>query len=144
MQSNEKQQKAIITKDMVITGSVEVITDMEIHGVVHGNVTSQGNLLITGIVEGDIVTKGATIVASKMQANISANDYIDIHEDCEITGDLSANNISVNGSVKGNLNASGHIALKEKSMVLGDLQTGSLEIRKGAVINGKIAFTPTN
>lgn len=137
-------QKAIITKNMIITGSVEVVTDMDIHGTVHGSVTSQGNLLVTGLVEGDIVTKGVTIVTPKLQANVSASDFIDVHENCEIIGNLSANNISINGSIKGDINALGHIILKENAVVAGDLQTGSLEIKKGAVINGKIAFLPAN
>ncbi|GEM_PF-3854338 len=141
VQQAENMQKAIITKDMIITGSVEVISDMNIYGVVHGNVISQGNLLVAGLVEGDIMTKGLTIETSKMQGNIAANDYIEICENCEIEGDITSKDIIINGTVRGNIKASGHVALKEKAIVTGDLHTGSLEIMKGAVMNGKVTFS---
>jgi len=93
-----------------------------------GKLVFKDSLKIKGAVEGTIVSEGHLIVG--IEANVSA--------------DVTAGIISVNGTVNGKMNASKHIELFQKSRTSADIVTPDLYIEKGAAFNGTCVMKNPN
>ncbi len=87
-----------------------------------------------GTFEGQIETKGHLLIA----------------EGARLTGEVTAGNIDVEGSVHGNLTSTGKVCLTSSARLEGDLHTSRLEVADGAVFVGRCvvgsngAAKPTN
>ena len=80
------------------------------------------NLRINGNFSGELKTKGILFVGDKAEVN------------AEIVGE----DITVSGRVRGNITASKRLSLLEKSFVEGDIFSGRVEIKEGAVFEGRV------
>jgi len=79
------------------------------------------NLRINGKFEGNLTTKGSLIIG----------------ESADVKADISGEDITVAGTVKGNIRASEGIKLSSTAKVFGDIDVPQVTIEKGAVFNGK-------
>jgi cytoskeletal protein CcmA (bactofilin family) len=89
--------------------------------IVHGNISSESDIVIDGTLDGSITTSGNVTVG--VNAQIQAN--------------IRATNVTIAGSVKGNIVASGETSLLETSHVEGDVKSSGLAIASGGVFIGK-------
>jgi cytoskeletal protein CcmA (bactofilin family) len=90
---------------------------------VKGEISGQEPLHVDGTMEGLIQLEGA-----KLTVGASA----------KLTADIIANEIIVNGSVKGTLHAYDRIEIKKDSSVIGGVTTPTLRVEDGACLNGAI------
>lgn len=79
------------------------------------------NLRINGKFEGNLTTKGNLIIGAS----------------ADVKADISGEDITVAGTVKGNIRASEGIKLTSTAKVFGDIDVPEVTIEKGAVFNGK-------
>lgn len=85
-----------------------------------GNLNGHGNIVIEGTLEG----------------NISSTHQVRIEQTGQVSGDIHAQHIMVNGRVVGRLFAEA-ITLQSEGRIEGDLETDALIIEKGGVFVGQ-------
>jgi excisionase family DNA binding protein len=83
------------------------------------------NLRINGDFTGQLDTKG----------------FLSIGENANIKANISGDNITVAGVVRGNITALESLTIIAPAHIVGDIRTPALSVSDGAVINGRIAMT---
>ena len=79
------------------------------------------NLRINGKFEGNLTTRGNLIIGSN----------------ADVKADITGENITVGGKVKGNVRATEVITLNPTAQVIGNVETPRICIEEGAIFNGK-------
>jgi cytoskeletal protein CcmA (bactofilin family) len=110
---NKKKQPPI--KSLIADGSQ-----------ISGNIVFTDGLRVDGIVNGNIY-------AAEEDASILV-----ISEIAAITGEITADHIIINGSVKGPIHARKMLELQPKARIDGDVQYAALEMHQGALITGQL------
>jgi len=110
---NKKKQPPI--KSLIAEGSQ-----------ISGNVTFTDGLRVDGTIIGNILASddGASILV--------------ISEIASVTGEIVADHIIINGSVKGPIHARKMLELQPKARIEGDVQYAALEMHQGALITGQL------
>lgn len=93
---------------------------------IDGNLRFTDGLRIDGTVVGNIS-------ASMDQASILV-----IAETATVTGEVAADHIIVNGTIKGPVHARVMLELQPKARVLGDVYYTALEMHQGAIVDGQL------
>lgn len=93
-------------------------------------------------VEGDIKFSGGLHIDGKVRGKVSAEENSDavlrISEVGEVTGDVIAPHVVINGTVNGDLYATQHLELAAKASINGNVYYSLLEMAMGAEINGSL------
>jgi cytoskeletal protein CcmA (bactofilin family) len=85
-----------------------------------GEIQSDGGMRIDGICEGTLDIAGNLVIG----------------ESAKIIADITANNISISGAVKGNINGN-RVEILKTGRVWGDLVISSLLLEEGAYLRGQ-------
>ena len=88
---------AQIGKSVVIKGELSGSEDLYIDGQVEGSIALKGNSLTVGPngqVKGSVDAK-AVVVQGKLEGNIQSSDRVDLRKSATVTGDISAQRISI-------------------------------------------------
>lgn len=96
-----------------------------------GEVQFSGNLEIEGVIRGNVVAQNG---AEKAQVRIQPSG--------EIYGDVVAPTVIVNSRVEGNIYSSRRVELAAQAVVCGDLHYQVIEMVKGAQVNGSMLYSP--
>ena len=88
--------------------------------VINGDITSDSPMLVNGDINGSAVTTSEVLINGR------------------ICGDVSAADITVNGSVNGNVVSDGHVDLFSSSSLEGSIKSHGLNIRNGAKCKASI------
>lgn len=83
------------------------------------------NLRINGNFEGTLDTRGKLMVG----------------EDADIKANLTGENISIGGTIRGDIKAKNSLSVSSTAHVTGDIETPVLSVESGAVINGNLNMT---
>jgi cytoskeletal protein CcmA (bactofilin family) len=110
---NKKKQPPI--KSLIADGSE-----------ITGNISFTDGLRVDGKVVGDI------------HAAEAVSSILVISEIATITGEITADHIIINGSVKGPIHARKMLELQPKARIDGDVQYAALEMHQGALITGQL------
>ena len=131
----------VIAPGTVVDGNISSNEDLLIYGVVNGDVLNANKLVIHGEVAGSISAKDITLIDSIIAGNVTAQNGTEMTKDSCILGDLTTENVVVNGKVKGNIEARGNGIFKKESIVLGNISVGTIVIEGGAKMRGFITTT---
>ena len=85
---------------------------------------------------GDIQSDGGVRVDGIIEGNIDITGNLVIGEGAKIIAEITANNISISGAVKGNVNGN-RVEILETGRVWGDLTINSLLLNEGAYLRGQ-------
>ena len=110
---NKKKQpliKSVIAEGSEITGNIRFTDGMHVDGVIIGNI----------------------------RATDEAASILVISEIASITGEVIADHIIINGSVKGPIYARKMLELQPKARIEGDVEYAALEMHQGALITGQL------
>ena len=108
------------------TGATTLIShSTEITGDLHFS----GNLEIEGVVRGNIIANDKNAAVRVMHKG-------------RVEGKIQAPKIVINGEVEGNVHSSQHLELAAKALVKGNVYYHFLEVVKGAQVNGKLIHEP--
>lgn len=132
----DDNEKAIITKSLVIKGDMTTDGSIEIHGIVEGNITCKGNLLITGKVIGDAKAASVTLSGATVEGDITSEGDITVGDKSRAVGNLVATSAIIAGAVKGNIDIKGPVVIDSTAIVAGDIKSKSMQINVGSVIEG--------
>ncbi|MBU2954603.1 bactofilin family protein [Marinobacter sp. F3R08] len=93
-------------------------------------------------IEGDVLFSGGLHVdgriCGKVVSDESADAVLRISEVGEVTGDIHAPHVIINGSVNGDVYASAHLELAEKASINGSVYYNLIEMEMGASVNGNL------
>ncbi len=110
---NKKKQPPI--KSLIAEGS-EIV----------GNISFADGLRVDGSIIGNI------------RAGVEVASILVISEIACITGEIVADHIIINGSVKGPIHARKMLELQPKARIEGDVEYAALEMHHGALITGQL------
>ncbi len=110
---NKKKQPPI--KSLIAEGSQ-----------IEGNIRFSDGLRIDGNVTGNVM------------AEANASSILVISESAKIVGEVFADHVIINGSVKGPIHARMMLELQPKARIEGDVQYAALEMHQGALIAGQL------
>lgn len=110
---NKKKQPPI--KSLIAEGSQ-----------IDGNISFTDGLRVDGIVVGNVL------------AGEDVASILVISEIASITGEITADHIIVNGTVKGPIHARKMLELQPKARIEGDVEYAALEMHQGALITGQL------
>ena len=110
---NKKKQPPI--KSLIAEGSQ-----------ITGNLTFTDGLRIDGEMTGNV------------WGNDSAASILVISESAHVVGEVSADHVIINGSVKGPVRARMMLELQPKARIEGDVYYAALEMHQGALITGQL------
>jgi len=135
----EASNKAVICEGVKITGDIEADCDLELDGVVTGNVKCR-NLVMgdSGVIDGDIDAVNLTI-AKSIKGNVTVSNQLIIKENTTLIGDVIAGVMVCEGKIEGSIKSS-IIELKSTSNVKGNCTGERIIIEDGAIVNGKISI----
>lgn len=125
MFSSNKESKNKVAKGKVSSQATTLIAQ---HTEVCGDIAFGGNLMIEGVVRGNIVARDGE------KARVHVLDT------GEVTGEISAPTVIVNGRVHGDVFSSHFVELAEKAIVDGNVNYKMIEMVRGAQINGRLVF----
>lgn len=131
------QYEGVITKDIVIEGSIHCGSNLKISGVVKGDVICKGNVDITNQVKGNISGRQVFLFDANITGNVTAVDSIR-HERGVINGSLKAQNADIDGVVNGDICVGELVNIRKNAVINGDIHASMVSIAKKAVINGKL------
>ena len=93
-------------------------------------------------VEGDVHFSGGLHVDGRIRGKVVADEGTDavlrISEVGEVTGDINAPHVIINGTVNGDVYASAHLELAEKASINGSVYYNLIEMAMGASVNGNL------
>ena len=110
---NKKKQpliKSVIAEGSEISGNIRFTDGMHVDGIIIGNI----------------------------RAAEEAASILVISEIASITGEVIADHIIINGSVKGPIYARKMLELQPKARIEGDVEYAALEMHQGALITGQL------
>jgi len=90
-------------------------------------------------VRGEITGTGDLHVAGRMEGKVNLTGTLVVEEGAEVEADVHATAIVVGGQVRGNLMAASRIELLPSGRLHGTCRAGSLVVREGALLNGKVS-----
>ena len=77
-------------------------------------------------------------VVGNVRANEDGPSIVVISETASVTGEIWADHIIINGTVKGPIHASVMLELQPKARVEGDVHYIALEMHQGALVSGQL------
>jgi len=93
-------------------------------------------------VEGDIFFGDGIRIECAINGNITAIDHqasiLVIAESAAVNGNITADHIIINGSIKGAVTARLMLELQPNARIEGDVAYGALEMHQGALIAGRL------
>ncbi|SER42896.1 protein CcmA, bactofilin family [Nitrosomonas sp. Nm51] len=93
-------------------------------------------------ITGDICFSGGLRVDGNIKGNIVSEDgeqhTLILSNAGYIEGKIQAANVVINGTVKGPIHASRYLELQENAQIHGDVYYGSIEVKLGASVDGKM------
>ena len=133
-----KVEEAIITRDMVIKGTITSSANIVISGSVQGDVVSEGDVVVEGKVEGNLKVHSLSVQEGAITGDIDASGNVIVAENSSVDGDLKAERIEVNGKIIGNLQSATKIILNPHSAIEGNVTAATLSMLEGAELNGSM------
>ena len=88
---------------------------------VHGDLTSESDIIVDGILDG----------ALKAGGNVT------LGVNAVVKGNIEATNVTVSGQLHGNVIALDDLTIRETGQIKGDIKVGGLTVMSGAILIGK-------
>lgn len=130
-----------VSKGTVLNGDVNSSDAVFVEGKVNGNITADSDVGINGVVNGDIDARNIHFQQAGVKGNSVAKQSTTLDKNAVVVGDVTAENISVDGKVKGTVRAIDKLMLESNALVSGEIIAGNISITDGARIAASITIT---
>jgi cytoskeletal protein CcmA (bactofilin family) len=101
------------------------------------------NSLIVGegvVIEGTIITTGSIEIRGTVKGEVSALDIL-VSKSGVVGGSIVTTDITIEGLVSDKLKVTGHLEIRSGGTISGTIEYSSIQIDKGANINGNLSRT---
>ena len=116
-------ETAIIPKGTVINGNIDIQGKLEMYGVVNGDINSDNRVNVAGDVTGNIKANDLYAKDSFIVGQIECVQGATVRENTVILGDITAENLVVDGAIQGKIDIKDGITVGEKARWGWDRQT---------------------
>ncbi len=101
---------------------------------------SGGDLLLGqgAVLEGKLTFKGTVRIDARFTGSIVTDDVLVVGELARIDADISCGTIVIDGQVNGSVKATASVEVHPRGRLLGNVETPSLQVEKGAVLEGDV------
>lgn len=96
------------------------------------------------VIDGDISGKGSYKIDGTVDGNINVSGDLVMSNKAVVTGNISAKNIIIAGSVIGDIDAKGQLTIKATGKISGRQKCGSLIIEEGSNVVGNCEISGKN
>ncbi len=128
----ENSPVTVISRSMVIVGEITSGDNIEVYGDVRGSIKTDGDITASGNIIGDMAANSISLNGSIIQGNITAKGDVTIGQNTVVVGDIIAENIKMNGKMKGNLKINKISEFHENALLAGDVYSQTISMSKGA------------
>jgi len=90
--------------------------------------------------QGTVNIKGSIRIDGKLKGNIVNCKSVIVGKEGKVTGDITAETVSVSGEVKGNITSTKFVEFLTKSKVSGNVNAVKILIEEGAFFDGKCSM----
>lgn len=129
-------ETAVITSGMKIVGNIKSNGNLDLEGIVVGNIKIAGKANIFGEINGDTHAGNVYADSAQITGAVTAEGSVKVAQSSVIIGDITATSAVIAGAVKGNIDVHGPVILDSTAIVMGDIKSQSVQITSGAVIEG--------
>ncbi|MCR5482342.1 MAG: polymer-forming cytoskeletal protein [Clostridia bacterium] len=133
-----------ITANMVVIGDITSTDRVDIFGRVRGDIQTEDDIVLEGVVEGGISGRNMLLQGSALRGNVLASGDVAIESGSVIVGNVQAENVKLDGKVKGNLFVEQMTQLTENALLVGDVETTGVAASVGSRIRGNIKTKQAN
>lgn len=131
-------EKTNIPAGMKILGNIESTDRIEMMGRVEGDITTSDNAIVTGAVLGNISAGNLLLQNSAVRGNLKATGDITVERGAVVIGNISAENLRLDGKVKGDISVAQASELTSGALVNGNIETMFITTSSGTRIRGNI------
>lgn len=139
--ASKPRDESIITKDVVINGSISAVNNIRIDGAVNGNVSCENDVTVCGNVEGDISANNVRFQGAQVKGDVTCKNSVTFDKDAVVNGNIVGKKIEINGNIKGNITVELGAAVLGGAVIVGDVTASSISVAEGAVIKGNIQIS---
>jgi cytoskeletal protein CcmA (bactofilin family) len=102
-----------------------------------------GDLLVGqgAVLEGKLTFKGTVRIDARFTGSIVTDDVLVVGEHARIEAEITCGTIVVDGEVNGSVKATTAVELHQGGRLLGSVETASLQVAKGAVLQGDVRMS---
>lgn len=133
----EGQETTIVTKDTSLEGNIASESPLLIEGSIRGNIVTQESAIVTGFIMGNLKSRTVTIKGGKVKGDLLCDKSVDMDPASAVVGNITADDVTIGGSIEGNIDASGTVTLMSTAIVVGDVKAQNMIMNNGAVFYGK-------
>jgi cytoskeletal protein CcmA (bactofilin family) len=95
------------------------------------------SLLGKGIeIKGTVRSKGSLRIEGSAEGNVECEGDVTVGETAVLNADVTAQNVTIGGTLSGTVTCSGRLELLPTARVKGDIKVGTLVVSEGAVLSG--------
>lgn len=99
------------------------------------------SLISSGLtIEGKIQGVGHVRIAGRFKGDVEVEGDLTLEAGAEVSGDIRAKSIVLGGEVHGTIQAASRVEVLETGTLIGELKAGSVSVRSGARMRGKVDF----
>lgn len=126
----------IIAKGTLVNGSITSEGSLEVMGVINGDVECQGKLSIIGKMTGNCSASEVYVTSERLLGCIISENNVRIGQGAVIIGDITATSGFFAGAIKGDIDINGSIIIESTAVIQGNIKAKSIQVNKGAIIEG--------
>ena len=128
----------------VMEGTLRSKGDVEISGDFKGLVHADGCVTLHSNMEGNILGRQVILSDCILTGDIDASGEVILNEHAEVNGNIQAESVKCHGKITGNLMVQNNLSLGANARVIGDIDTSSLDMARGAFIQGMLSMQEKN
>lgn len=137
-QESKELSSSTISHDTKIIGNINSQGNLQIDGIIDGDVECFHNLTIQGEIKGNIKASYITIKDANITGDIACEHLCNILGTTIINGNISTESMMLEGNINGNINVQERVILKPSAKLEGDCNAKTLVIEEGAAVKGNI------
>ncbi|MHC1766058.1 MAG: polymer-forming cytoskeletal protein [Verrucomicrobiia bacterium] len=111
-------------------------------GFAPGTNTSKNQLNVDVEIKGNIKFAGELTFDGKLEGDIQTDGVLNLGDNANVTGNISATTVYARGKVNGNITAKEKVEIKARTELFGDIRAAKLAIEEGVTFVGKIEVNP--
>lgn len=131
-------ETTVISESAIINGELTVSGNIKMLGKIQGNLTATGNLEIAGKVIGNLSGNDVELNHCELKGDINASGFTFMDKESIMIGNLSSQDVTLDGKVKGDVTASHKVYVRSNAVVVGNLRAAVIAIDEGAALQGQV------
>lgn len=139
----QKEEKTIdetnittITEGTELEGNIKSDSNINVNGLVVGDVTCAGKLVISGSITGTINAGEIYANAASVEGNMTSEGSVKVGVGSMVVGNIVAKSAAIAGAVNGDIDVQGPVIVDSTAVIMGNIKSRSVQINNGAVIEG--------